>query len=257
MMRGRLLGGTLVVLAVISLIAVVCWSRASDETARVVSGAAAAEPAGTDPGTPLPGTVTPTGPAPVTPDPAAAAPTPVRGWVATPAPAPATGGRDQPSAAGASAGGAAGARLRIPSLAVDARLEPAAIREGVFQVPPDPAVVGVHRGDAGELPVIPRAGPGTTLLSGHVTSGRTRGALWPLHRLAPGAEIQTSDGAGRTIRWRATSLRTVPADELPAGLLDRAGPTRLVVVTCAGEVETVDGHRRYRDNLLVEATPMN
>lgn len=253
MMRRQLLMGAVIALLAISLIGVVVWARAGRETA-AREPAAYSAPETVDPtpvGDPTP-TPTPE-PTPSAPDPVTAAPTPLRNWSAAPAPAPTrTTGRATTPVRGSDT---PGARMRIPALAVDARIEPAGIVDGVFQVPTDPAAVGVHRGDARGLPERLKPGPGTILMSGHVTSGTTRGALWPLHRLPPGEVIETSDGAGATTRWRATRLRTVPADQLPADLLDRVGPARLVLVTCSGEVETSNGRRRYRDNLLVEAVP--
>ena len=265
MMRRHLLTGVVVALLAISLIGVVVWARSGTETATGPSDQPVM-PETLDvapPGDPSPAPTTPTAPptlepTPVVPDPVTAAPTPARNWSAAAEATPTrTPGRSTARPTPARGGSGSGeARLRIPSLAVDARIAPAAIRDGVFQVPADPAVVGVNRGPATGLPARLAPSPGTILMSGHVTSGATRGALWPLHKLAPGSELETSDGAGATTRWRATRLRTVPADQLPADLLDRAGPTRLVLVTCAGEVETVDGRRRYRDNLLVEAVPV-
>lgn len=193
----------------------------------------------------------------------AAAPTPSRDWQADSGPAaaqpiggvtpgPSTGPRSRPEPASAGP-----ALLRIPSLRLDAPLQTAEIHDRVFAVPKDPAVVGAfHAGVRGGLPERLGAPSGTTLVSGHVTVGSQHGALWSLHGLQPGAELVTTDGAQKSQRWRAVKLTTVRADQLPADLTDSSGARRLVLVTCAGPVETHQGVRRFRDNLVVEAVPV-
>lgn len=146
---------------------------------------------------------------------------------------------------------AASDRLEIPSLGIGARLAVAEIREGEYAVPRDPAVVGVHRANVAGLGPRLAPHPGTLLLAGHVTSGRVRGALWPLHSLEPGAELVVG---GR--RWRAVRLDVHRADALPHDLVRGDGPERLVVVTCTGPIIGEGQQRAYRDNLVVTAVPV-
>ncbi|NNG20431.1 sortase [Naumannella sp. ID2617S] len=249
------------------LLGVVIWGRSRPPARPTAEAVPGTEPTpGVTHDHPLvtpPATPTATGapdPAEQPPEPGTPAPTPGRTWTA-PGPTQPPTATTAPSRAPAPGGsptrqpGTGPAELQVPSLGIRAPIRAAAITDGVFQVPKDPATVGVHRGSAGSLPDRLRPGPGTILMSGHVTSGSVRGSLWPLHRLAPGAMLVTSDGAGGTARWRATRLHTVRADQLPADLLDSTGRSRLVVVTCSGEVMVEGGRRGYRDNLIVEAVP--
>lgn len=146
--------------------------------------------------------------------------------------------------------------LGIASLGILAPLDSARIELGEFAVPP-PSRVGVHRsGTADDLDARLNAGPGVILAAGHVTFNQQLGVFHELHRLEPGAEITLSNSAGDISRWRATELRTVAHDALPADLLAAEGPARLVLVTCAGEVVDDAGRRAYADNLVVTAVPI-
>ena len=64
-----------------------------------------------------------------------------------------------------------------------------------------------------------------------------------------------TDSAGTTTRWRVLSRALVPKRALPiAQLFARAGPPRLVLMTCGGEF--LPELRAYRDNVVVVAEPM-
>lgn len=145
--------------------------------------------------------------------------------------------------------------LSIPSVGVRAPIVGADITAGEYAVPSDPAVVGAHRANERDLGRALAPTPGVLLVAGHVTLGATRGALWPLHRLEPGAELLTT-GPGGVRRWRAVALEIHRADALPADLLRPSGPEQLVLVTCTGPVVDDHGRRSYRDNLLVTAVPV-
>lgn len=148
--------------------------------------------------------------------------------------------------------------IEVPSLGIAADLESTRVEKGEFLVPA-PAFVGVHRsGTADDLDARLGPGPGTILASGHVTWNGELGSLYELHRIEPGALIHTSDASGRTETWQAVELRSVPFDGIPADVMDAAGPRRLVLVTCAGEVtEDESGVRRFAENLIVTALPVS
>lgn len=141
--------------------------------------------------------------------------------------------------------------MEIPSIGVSAPLAAAEVTGGEYAVPRDPGVVGVHRLKVAGLSARLGPHPGTLLLAGHVTAGRVRGALWPVHTLEPGAELVVG---GR--RFRAVSLEVHRADALPTDLVRDDGPERLVLVTCTGPIIDDAGRRSYRDNLVVTAVPV-
>ncbi|WP_460767367.1 class F sortase [Mariniluteicoccus flavus] len=175
-----------------------------------------------------------------------AAPAAPAGWATAAPPAPRT-----PATAGPRAGPPA---LEVPSLAIRARVVAADVVAGEYAVPRDPGAVGAYRPGGGDLAARLAPRPGVLLVAGHVTVGRERGSLWPLHTLAPGAELITTSPGG-TRRWKAVRLDVHRADALPADLTRAIGPERLVVVTCTGPVITSEGRRAYRDNLVVTAVP--
>lgn len=141
-------------------------------------------------------------------------------------------------------------RLVIDSLGVDATLVPQRVdADGELVVPGDVRTVGLWADGPGL-----HASSGTTVLAGHVDSHGDLGALHPLHRIAPGANVVATDSAGRTGSWRITALLVHPKDELPT--FDAHGPRRLAIVTCGGAVVETASGRRYADNVIAIAVPV-
>lgn len=182
----------------------------------------------------------------------------------TVAPVPALDVGQRPSEAGlAAAEGCDGpvkpGQLVIPGRCIQAPVVPTERPTGEsLRIPSDVHEVGWWDQSA------PVTGPGgtdvavgTTLLVGHVSvAGQGPGALFPLASASPGEPVYLSDGAGHVTRWRISSLTAVPKDELPADVFaGRSGPRRLVMVTCGGPVQTVNGRRSYRDNVIAVALP--
>ena len=140
-------------------------------------------------------------------------------------------------------------RLVIDSLDISAPIVPEPLDgEGGLVVPGDVRTVG--RWAAG--PDI-RAAAGTTVLAGHVDRNGDLGALYPLHRIEPGALVVVSDAAGRGTRWRIVALQTMPKERPPR--FAATGERRLVLVTCAGAVVQTPRGRSYADNLIATAVP--
>lgn len=182
----------------------------------------------------------------------------------SPAPLPAAafdlrgGGRAAPDAAAAGASGPAGpeargvptygpSRLGIPSLGVDAPVVPEALgADGALVVPGDPGTVGRWQ-PGGSRP------GGATVLAGHVSvAGVGDGALAPLHRIAPGALVVTTDGAGVARRWSVRALEVRHKDDLPdLG----AGAPVLAIVTCGGPAVEGPQGLTFRDNVIAYAVP--
>ena len=153
-----------------------------------------------------------------------------------------------------------GSRLVIGSLCIDSPVVPA-YRDpgGALVIPPDVREVGMWTGGA------PLSGPGgkpvkqgTTLLVGHVDyAGQGNGALYRLYQVQPGATVYASGSSGYQTRWQVTSLTVVAKSELPSWVFaGTTGPRKLVIVTCGGPVDYIQGYGySYRDNVIATAVP--
>jgi hypothetical protein len=199
-------------------------------------------------------------------NPPGAAPLPVRGFTA----GPGVIGKLPPLNQGRSTttGGPGGpcrvpvtrSRLVIGSLSINSPVVPADRQPGgALTIPSDVREVGMWTGGA------PLSGPGgkpvkqgTTLLTGHVDyAGQGNGALYRLYQVQPGATVCTSGSSGPLTRWQVTSLTVVAKSELPAWVFaGPAGPRKLVIVTCGGPVDYIQGYGySYRDNVIAAAVP--
>ena len=172
------------------------------------------------------------------------------------APAIITGGRGPfPRAAPAAAGRPAASTpvsVQVPSLGISAPVQPATIDLAIGQlgVPADIHSTGWWRDGAA-----PGDRTGTVLIAGHVDSAAAgAGAFYPLRSARPGAIITIGTGAGRTIRYRVTSVQTMLKADLPIGIFTRTGAPRLALVTCGGPFDYQTGH--YIDNVIVYASPV-
>ncbi|WET81540.1 class F sortase [Amycolatopsis sp. QT-25] len=99
---------------------------------------------------------------------------------------------------------------------------------------------------------------GTSLISGHVNWGGTKGPFDELWRMREGQEVAVSDAAGGIWVYRVREVVTMHKNDLPtqaAKLFTQRGPHRLVLVTCGGDY--LGGTDGYRDNRIVVATPVS
>jgi hypothetical protein len=143
-------------------------------------------------------------------------------------------------------------RLVVPDLRIDAPVDPVGVTgDGSMAIPGEVDRVGWYRFGAA-----PAAGQGTTVLAGHVDDWQQgAGALLPLRRAEPGQEVQVTDAAGATTRWRVVARDTISKRELPVDqLFRRDGPPRLVLLTCGGPF--LERYRSYQDNVVVVAEPL-
>ncbi|MEO6699921.1 MAG: class F sortase [Jatrophihabitantaceae bacterium] len=142
------------------------------------------------------------------------------------------------------------ATVSIPSLNVTAQVLPVVNTGGVLGVPDDPAQLGWWTGGAQ-----PGAARGSVIIDGHVDSASTGpGALFRLGRLNPGDRIAVTSRTGASHSYTVTGRRSYPkAAGLPAELFDRAGPSRLVLISCGGAFDRSAGS--YLDNIVVFAAP--
>ena len=139
--------------------------------------------------------------------------------------------------------------LWIPSIAVAAQVDSAAITRGSLSIPTNAAHVGQWNGGA------TMSSPfGTILIAGHVNFGlQGSGALARLAWVRRGDLLELSDRSGQVSSWRATALLTYRKSDLPKNLFSQTGPRRLVLVTCGGPFDRATHH--YLFNVVVIAEP--
>ena len=125
-------------------------------------------------------------------------------------------------------------RLVVAGAGIDAPVDPVGVtRDGLMQLPDDVHRVGWYR--FGPAPGQPE---GTAVLAGHVDAwDQGLGALGRLRGVAPGQAVEVDDSAGAVTRWQVVTRQLVVKEALPlAELFARAGPPRLVLLTCGGPV---------------------
>jgi sortase (surface protein transpeptidase) len=139
------------------------------------------------------------------------------------------------------------ARLRIPALHVDSRVDALDVqKDGSIAVPDRTEVAGWYRHG-------PRPGqPGPAVILGHVDSRTGPGVFVDLRTVRRGALIRIDRADGTSVTFRVSTVSRVPKDRFPtdqvyAPTLD---PT-LRLVTCGGTFDQTRGS--YRDNVIVFA----
>jgi LPXTG-site transpeptidase (sortase) family protein len=147
--------------------------------------------------------------------------------------------------------GSGGQRVRIARLGVDAPVSAIGIdlKSGALGIPENIRRVGWWRDGAQ-----PGAATGTVLLAGHVDSAKEGAGAFYALKSARRGDVVTLQAAGKTLRYRVTSMRRVAKAALPSSIYTRTGPAKLVLVTCGGPFDARAGH--YRDNIIVTATPV-
>lgn len=138
-------------------------------------------------------------------------------------------------------------RLRIPSLGVDAAVEPVGLApDRQMEIPPAE--------DVGWYELGPRPGdPGSAVLAAHVDFAGRPGAFFDLAGVAEGAEVLL-DGPSGTRRYVVTTREQVAkADVQLERYFTTEGPSRITLITCGGAFSRSSGH--YEDNLIITAVP--
>ena len=138
------------------------------------------------------------------------------------------------------------ADLDVDMLVVGVGTEP----DGTMSVPAAGSEAGWYR--FGSAPASPT---GTTVLASHVdTLAEGLGPFARLREAQAGSSVTVTDAAGVVHSYTVTSVERIPKPDAPLdAIFDRAGPPRLVLVTCGGAWDASVGH--YEDNIIVTATP--
>ncbi|WP_104525950.1 class F sortase [Blastococcus atacamensis] len=142
---------------------------------------------------------------------------------------------------------AAPARLRLPSVGVDAVLAGTGLDGGgALVVPADARTAGWFTGG-------PRPGePGPAVLTGHVDWAGRPGALSGLRSAAVGADVLVDRVDGTVARFRITAVERYAKDAFPAERVYAPTPAaELRLITCGGPFDRERGS--YRDNVVVSA----
>ena len=142
-------------------------------------------------------------------------------------------------------------RLTAPGLGVDAAVDAVGVQpDGQMLLPDDVDRVGWYR-----FGPPPGAG-GSAVIAGHVDDREQGlGAMAAFREAEVGQEVQVTDGAGTTTRWRVVSRELIEKQVLPLDrLFGRDGPARLTLITCGGPFLPEFGS--YRDNVVVVAEPV-
>ena len=142
-------------------------------------------------------------------------------------------------------------RVEIPAAGIDMGISPVGVKEdGEMEVPPNPSTAGWYRWGSA-----PGGETGSTVVAAHVDSLEYGlGPFAQLRSLPAGAEIFITSADGAVHRYVAATLSYYPKDQLPSTeLFERAGPERLVLITCGGSFD--ETALTYSDNVIVTATP--
>lgn len=138
-------------------------------------------------------------------------------------------------------------RLLIPSLALDAQVEPLGVdATGAMDTPHNLWDVGWFQ--PGPAP----GSPGDAVIDGHVGLPGYPLIFSTLARLPAGAELIVVHADGLRSHFSVSAIGSWPADSHPAGLFATGGPARLSLITCTGPYDR--SNQTYADRLIVEAT---
>ncbi len=142
------------------------------------------------------------------------------------------------------------ARLKVPSLGIDAQVEEVGRKaDGTMGTPSDFANVGWW--GEGQRP----GEEGNAVFDGHVNNGLTKpGVFEHLSRIKKGDYITVSSAEGHTKVYEVTEITLYETDQAPlAKIFAKKGPSQLVLITCDGA--WVDDEQTFDKRLVVVARP--
>jgi len=138
-------------------------------------------------------------------------------------------------------------RLLVPSIKVDAAVEPVGMdTQGRMGTPSQSANVAWYRlgsapGDAGDA-----------VMAGHLDWTSGPAVFWYLGRVRKGDTISVARADGSSVQFVADATSTVPYDSSTDSLFTKNGPPALTLITCAGAWDRARG--TYLQRLVVHAT---
>ncbi len=138
-------------------------------------------------------------------------------------------------------------RVRVPSIGVDAPIDPLVV-DGNGVLPPPDTFTGTGWWQAGPEP----GEVGPAVIAGHVDSYTGPAVFFELDQLDSGDEIFVDRADGTTAVFAAKRTERHEKDDFPTDAVysDTADP-QLRLITCGGDFD--EGDRRYLDNIIVYA----
>jgi len=153
------------------------------------------------------------------------------------------------SAATTTPAGIVPSRLRIPSLGINAKIEPVGVRaDGAMATPSNFDNVAWY--SPGGRP----GGQGSAVFAGHVNNALLKSGVFErLSQIKKGDYITVEDAAGKTLVYRVSSVEEYLPDAPTDALFVTTGASRLVLITCDGD--WIPSARSYDKRLVVVAQP--
>jgi LPXTG-site transpeptidase (sortase) family protein len=142
---------------------------------------------------------------------------------------------------------AAPARLLVPSINVNAPIEPVGLdAQGRMATPSKASNVAWYRlgSTPGEV--------GDAVLAGHLDWTTGPAVFWSLGKVRKGDEVTVVRADGTRVKFVADATSTVPYDSSTDALFTRDGPPSLTLITCAGAWDRQRG--TYLQRLVVHST---
>lgn len=138
-------------------------------------------------------------------------------------------------------------KLMLPSVGVEAAVEPVAEDpDGAMSAPTDPDQIAWYSPGPG------MGVPGNVVFAGHVDWAGRRRVFGDLHLLNPGDPVQVIDAEGRGYEYAVESSEWVRAEGAPVeAIFANPGEPVVTLITCGGEY--VAARREYLDRLIVRA----
>jgi LPXTG-site transpeptidase (sortase) family protein len=138
-------------------------------------------------------------------------------------------------------------RLLVPSIKVDAPVEPVGLdAQGRMNTPSMASNVAWYR--LGSSP----GDVGDAVMAGHLDWTSGPAVFWSLGKVRKGDEITVVRADGSRVKFVADATRTVPYDSSTDSLFTRDGAPSLTLITCAGAWDRQRG--TYLQRLVVHAT---
>lgn len=155
-----------------------------------------------------------------------------------------------PVATASSTGALIPARLKVPSLGIDANVEEVGKKaDNSMGTPKDFMDVGWW--SEGSKP----GAPGSAVFDGHVNNALTKAGVFEhLTQIHKGDYITVSDASGKTLVYKVSEIDLYDTNEAPrASIFATSGPQQLVLITCDGE--WVQDEHSFDKRLVVIAKP--
>jgi LPXTG-site transpeptidase (sortase) family protein len=145
------------------------------------------------------------------------------------------------------ASAAAPTRLVVPSINVNAPVEPVGVDgQGRMATPSQASNVAWYR--LGSAP----GDVGDAVMAGHLDWTSGPAVFWYLGRMRKGDQIKVTRADGSTVTFVTDASSMVPYDSSTDSLFTRDGPPSLTLITCAGAWDRQRG--TYLQRLVVHAT---